>query len=159
MQQKKRKPEAEWKATAKEWGTSLVIALVVAFLVRNFVVEPYLVEGASMNPTLQSHERLMINRSIYYFTEPSRGEIVVFKYPRDQKRDYIKRVIAIPGDTVEIREGDVYLNGQILKENYILEKAKADFPKVIVPPKHIFVLGDNRNNSEDSRYKNVGFVP
>ncbi len=159
MQQKKKKPESQWQVTLKDWGISLLIALVLTFAFRAFVVEQYLVEGTSMNPTLQNHERLLINKGVYYFTDPTKGEVVVFKYPRDQKRDYIKRVIATPGDTVEIREGEVYLNGQPLKENYILEKAKGDFPKVIVPPKHVFVLGDNRNNSEDSRYRNVGFVP
>lgn len=159
MQQKKKRPEAAWKATVKDWVVSLLIALVLAFGIRTFIVEPYLVEGTSMNPTLQSHERLLVNKGVYYFTNPVKDDIIVFKYPRDPRRDFIKRVIAVPGDTIEIREGEIYLNGQMLKENYILEKARGNLPKLIVPPKHVFVLGDNRNNSEDSRFRDVGFVP
>lgn len=159
MQQKKKKTEPRWKTEVKDWIVSIIIAIILAFVIRTFIVEPYLVEGTSMNPTLQTQERLLVNKALYYFTDPVKDDIIVFKYPHDPSRDFIKRVIAVPGDTIEIREGVVYLNGQMLKEDYILEKTKGSFPKVIVPPKHVFVMGDNRNNSEDSRFKNVGFVP
>ncbi|WP_315436554.1 signal peptidase I, partial [uncultured Selenomonas sp.] len=83
----------------------------------------------------------------------------VFQYPRDPSRDFIKRVIATPGDTIEIREGRVLVNDQLLTEDYILEKTRSEYPKTTVPEGRIFVMGDNRNNSEDSRFADVGFVP
>ena len=85
--------------------------------------------------------------------------MLVFQYPRDPSRDFIKRVIAVPGDTIEIREGRVLVNDQLLTEDYILEKTRSEYPKATVPEGHIFVMGDNRNNSEDSRFADVGFVP
>ena len=101
----------------------------------------------------------MRNKFIYRFRAPEKGEILVFQYPRDPSRDFIKRVIATPGDTIEIREGRVLVNDQILVEDYILEKTRSEYPKMTVPEGHIFVMGDNRNNSEDSRFADVGFVP
>ena len=148
-----------WQEELKDWIISIIIAVILAFFIRTFVVEPYLVDGSSMNPTLQNSERLLVNKSAYLFSEPTKDDIVIFKFPFDQSRDFIKRVIAVPGDTIEIKSGNVYLNGQLLKENYILEKTKGDYKKVIVPQKHVFVMGDNRNNSEDSRFSRVGFVP
>ncbi len=144
---------------AKDWVISIVIAIVLAFIIRQFVVELYIVDGPSMRPTLQSQERLVVNKFIYQFREPQKGEILVFQYPRDPKRDFIKRVIATAGDTVEIKDGRVFVNDQLLNEDYILEKTKSEYPKSMVPKGTIFVMGDNRNNSEDSRFADVGFVP
>ena len=149
----------DWKSEAKDWGVSIVIAIVLAFIIRTFVIEPYMVEGPSMTPTLINHERLLVNKFIYYVAEPKKGEIIVFRYPRDPSRDFIKRVIAISGDTIEIRNGNVYVNGELKKEDYILEKTIGSYNKAIVPPGHVFVMGDNRNNSQDSRFSDVGFVP
>ena len=143
----------------KDWVVSIAIAVVLAFFIRYFIVELYLVDGPSMRPTLQSAERLVVNKFIYRFRAPERGEILVFRYPRDPSRDFIKRVIAIPGDTIEIRDGRVYVNAALLNEPYILSKTRGNYPLATVPEGHIFVMGDNRNNSEDSRFADVGFVP
>ena len=144
---------------AKDWIISIVVAVVLAFIIRQFVVELYIVDGPSMRPTLQSQERLVVNKFIYQFREPQKGEILVFQYPRDPKRDFIKRVIATAGDTVEIKDGRVFVNDQLLNEDYILEKTRSEYPKSTVPEGTVFVMGDNRNNSEDSRFADVGFVP
>ena len=90
---------------------------------------------------------------------PERGEILIFQYPRDKSRDFIKRVIAVPGDTIEIKDHNVYVNGELQNEDYILAKSRMDYPKTTIPEGHVFVMGDNRNNSEDSRFPDVGFVP
>jgi len=144
---------------AKDWIISIVVAVVLAFLIRQFIVELYIVDGPSMRPTLQSQERLVVNKFIYSLRAPEKGEILVFKYPRNQDRDFIKRVIATEGDTIEIKDGRVYVNDQMLNEDYILEKTRSEYPKSTVPSGTVFVMGDNRNNSEDSRFADVGFVP
>ena len=143
----------------KDWIVSIAVAVVLALVIRTFIVELYLVDEPSMRPTLQSAERLVVNKFIYRFRPPERGEILVFQYPRDTRRDFIKRVIAIPGDTIEIKDGRVYVNSQLMNEPYILSKTRGDYPLATVPDGHIFVMGDNRNNSEDSRFADVGFVP
>jgi signal peptidase I len=142
----------------KDWVVSILIAVVLAFFIRYFIVELYMVEGPSMRPTLMNGERLVVNKFLYRFKEPQRGEIVVFKYPRDPSRDFIKRVIGVPGDTIELKDGRVFVNGQLQNETYILEKTRGSYPLATVPAGHIFVMGDNRNNSEDSRFRDVGFV-
>ena len=144
---------------AKDWAISILMALVIAFVIRYFIVELYLVDGPSMRPTLQSAERLVVNKFIYRFRAPERGEILVFRYPKDPSRDFIKRVIAVPGDTIEIKDGRVFVNQQLMNEPYILSKTRGDYPLTTIPEGHIFVMGDNRNNSEDSRFADVGFVP
>ena len=144
---------------ARDWIISIVVAVVLAFLIRTFIVELYIVDGPSMRPTLESHERLVVNKFIYRFRPPERGEILVFRYPRDPSRDFIKRVIAVPGDSIEIKDHRVFVNDQLLNEPYILEKTLSTYPKAVVPEGTIFVMGDNRNNSEDSRFVDVGFVP
>ncbi len=143
----------------KDWVVSIVVAVVMALLIRTFIVELYIVDGPSMRPTLQHEERLVVNKFIYRLREPEKGEILIFRYPRDPSRDFIKRVIATAGDTIEIKEGRVYVNDQMLKEDYILEKTRTEYPKVTIPEGTIFVMGDNRNNSDDSRFSDVGFVP
>jgi signal peptidase I len=143
----------------KDWVISILIAVVLAFFIRYFIVELYLVDGPSMRPTLQSQERLVVNKFIYRFRSPERGEVLVFRYPKDPSRDFIKRVIAVPGDTIEIKDGRVFVNQQLMNEPYILSKTRGDYPLATVPAGHIFVMGDNRNNSEDSRFADVGFVP
>ena len=144
---------------AKDWIVSIVIAVALALFIRQFIVELYVVDGPSMRPTLLSEERLVVNKFVYRVRNPERGEIIVFKYPRDTSRDFIKRVIAVPGDTIKIEDGRVYVNRDLKDEPYILEKTLSDYPEATVPEGHIFVMGDNRNNSEDSRFADVGFVP
>ena len=143
----------------KDWVVSIVVAVALAMFIRTFIVELYVVDGPSMRPTLESEERLVVNKFIYRFRPPEKGDVLVFQYPRDPSRDFIKRVIAVPGDTIEIREGRVLVNDQLLTEDYILEKTRSEYPKSTVPEGRIFVMGDNRNNSEDSRFADVGFVP
>jgi len=143
----------------KDWVISILVAVILAFFIRYFIVELYLVDGPSMRPTLQNHERLVVNKFIYRFRAPERGEVLVFRYPKDPSRDFIKRVIAVPGDTIEIKDGRVFVNQQLMNEPYILSKTRGDYPLSTVPDGHIFVMGDNRNNSEDSRFADVGFVP
>jgi len=151
--------ENETVSEIKDWIISIVVAVALAMFIRTFIVELYVVDGPSMRPTLESAERLVVNKFIYRFRVPEKGEVLVFQYPRDPSRDFIKRVIATPGDTIEIREGRVLVNDQILVEDYILEKTRSEYPKMTVPEGRIFVMGDNRNNSEDSRFADVGFVP
>jgi signal peptidase I len=147
---------------------ALVIFMVVSALVES--VEVYLV---SMDPSLEPGQRLLVNKAVYLhvhkdhflswlpflksdgdkrflFHPPRRGEVVVFKPPVDDDREYIKRIIGVPGDTVEIKEGNVYLNGEPLDEPYIKEPIKYTMPPRQVPKGEYFVLGDNRNNSSDS---------
>ncbi|HEY3423995.1 MAG TPA: signal peptidase I [Negativicutes bacterium] len=143
----------------KDWIVSILIAVVLAFFIRYFIVELYMVEGPSMRPTLVNSERLVVNKFIYRFKTPERGDVLVFRYPRDPSRDFIKRVVAIAGDTIEVKDGRVFVNGQLLNEPYILEKTRGSYALNTVPEGHIFVMGDNRNNSEDSRFPDVGFVP
>ena len=151
--------QTNWTAEIKDWVVSILIAIVLAMFIRYFIVELYLVEGPSMRPTLLHGERLVVNKFIYYFKTPQRGEIIVFRYPRDPSRDFIKRVIGVPGDTVEVRDGKVFRNGEQLDESYTLEVTRGGMPTSKVPEGHLFVMGDNRNNSEDSRSRAVGFVP
>lgn len=153
-----------WQDSVNDWLVSIIVAGAIVFCIRTFLMEPYLVEGSSMYPTLKHHERLVVDKISYFIGEPQRGEIVVFRYPKDQSRDFIKRVIAVAGDSVEMREGKVFVNGKQLSEDYIYKNDPkgtnmSDFRKTIVPKDTIFVLGDNRNNSEDSRFADVGFVP
>ena len=151
--------ETSTTSEIKDWIVSIVVAVALAMFIRTFIVELYVVDGPSMRPTLESEERLVVNKFIYRFRPPEKGEVLVFQYPRDPSRDFIKRVIATPGDTIEIREGRVLVNDQLLTEDYILEKTRSEYPKSTVPEGRIFVMGDNRNNSEDSRFAEVGFVP
>ena len=143
----------------KDWAVSILAAVVIAMIIRIFIVELYVVDGPSMRPTLQHDEKLVVNKFIYYVRNPEKGEVVIFRYPRDPSRDFIKRVIATAGDTIEIKDGRVYVNDQLLIEDYISEKTYSEYPKVTIPDGTIFVMGDNRNNSEDSRFSDVGFVP
>ena len=153
------KESKDWGSELKEWIISITAAVALAFLIRTFIVELYIVEGPSMKPTLQDAERLVVNKFIYRVRNPEKGEVLIFRYPRDPSRDFVKRVIATAGDTIEIKEGRVYVNDQLQREDYILEKTRTEYSKVTIPDGTVFVMGDNRNNSEDSRFSDVGFVP
>ena len=111
-----KKSENSWQDSASDWLVSIIIAVALAFCIRTFLVEPYMVEGSSMYPTLVNHERLVVDKLSYFVTDPKKGEIVVFRFPKDQTRDFIKRVIAVGGDTVEMQQGKVFVNGKQLNE-------------------------------------------
>lgn len=147
------------RRVVRELLETVVIALVLALAIRQFVVETILVDGQSMQTTLQDGERLLINKFIYWFRKPRTGDVVVFRFPEDPRRDFIKRVIATEGQTVEIRDGQVYVDGVPLREPYVKREWHSNFPKTTIAPGRIFVLGDNRNNSQDSRFPAVGQVP
>ena len=162
-----------------DWTKSILIALVLALFIRAFIVQAYKIPSGSMIPTLLIGDYLLVNKLAYgirnpikndfiYFRKlPERQEIVVFTYPINKKLDFIKRVIGLPGDTVEIVNKKVYVNGKLLKEPYVQFSDPEIYPKEVsprdnygpvkVPPGYIFVLGDNRDQSYDSRF--WGFVP
>lgn len=145
------------KNPIREVVETVVIALLIALVIRTFVVEVFVVDGRSMEPTLHTGERLLVNKFIYRFRTPQPNEVIVFRYPKQPDRDFIKRVVAVAGDKVEIRHGHVFVNDQELPEPYLKYRDAGDWPARQVPPQSVWVLGDNRNNSEDSRY--FGEVP
>jgi signal peptidase I len=137
----------------------LAIAVVVCVLLITYVVQAFKVQGTSMSPELKDGERILVNKFLYYFGVIERGDVVVFWYPEDPQLSFIKRVVALPGETVEIRSGKVFVNDMPLDEPYV-SAANADlrsFPRLDVRPGHFFVLGDNRKGSNDSR--SWGLVP
>jgi len=134
---------------------TLVLSIVL-FVSINMISARIRVDGASMEPTLVSGEYVIINRLSYRLGSPQRGDIIVFHFPRDPKEEYIKRVIGLPGDEVEVKNGTVYVNGQLFDESYL--NVKMDyFGTWRIPADQLFVLGDNRNNSSDSH--DWGTVP
>lgn len=130
----------------------VLLAVVLAFLIRTFFFEVYRVEGASMESTLHSGDRVLVNKWLYLWRMPEKGEVIVFQYPKDPTRDFIKRVVAISGDTVEIRAGKVYVNGELLPEVASTLSDRETWAPHLVEPDTVWVLGDNRSNSDDSRY-------
>ncbi len=144
---------------------SFLWAVALALLIRTFIIAPFKIPSGSMHPTLIEGDRILVSKFLYHFRPPRRGEIVVFRYPEDPKRPFIKRLVALGGDTVEIREGQILVNGQVLKEaevfqsiHYVNDGLYGKTRQVIqVPPNHFYVLGDNSRSSHDSRF--WGFVP
>lgn len=147
------------KAEIREYIEALVIAVVLAGLIIVFVAQSFLVHGSSMEPTLVEGQRLLVDKITYRLRPPERGEIIVFQYPADPSRKFIKRVIGVPGDVVQIFGHRLYLNGRPVHEPYINGPIFDSFGPFTVPEGHVFVLGDNRNNSDDSRFPDVGPVP
>ncbi len=144
----------------KEILQSVVIAGILAFLIITFVAQSFVVDGKSMEPNLHDGERLFVNKFIYRFREPQRGEVIVFTPRGAPNKKYIKRVIGLPGDTIHIKDSVTYVNGQPLEEDFIKEQMNGDFGPYQVPKDSVFVMGDNRNNSADSRFPGyVGYVP
>ncbi|PMQ01310.1 MAG: signal peptidase I [Dictyoglomus sp. NZ13-RE01] len=144
----------------KEWYEfveTVVFAFILAFLIKSFILQISYIPTGSMIPTLNEGEAVLVVRIPYYFREPRRGEIIVFKYPLDPSKEYVKRLIGLPGDRVEIKNGEVYVNGQKLVEDYVKRKSDDNYGPITVPKDSYFVLGDNRPVSVDSRY--WGFVP
>lgn len=144
------------KKEVLEWVKSIIVAIALALIIRALLLEVFLVQGDSMMPTLRNRERLIVSKVQYYFQEPSLGEIVVFQAANG--RDFIKRVIGTPGDRIEITRNGVVLNGKLLEEPYVMALPKEPYGPVVVPENTYFVMGDNRNNSMDSRHPGVGFI-
>ncbi|GFN23956.1 signal peptidase I [Thermanaeromonas sp. C210] len=131
---------------------ALVIAAVLAMIIRAFLITPFWIPSGSMEPTLYPGDRILVNRLVYRFSEPQRGDVVVFRYPLEPNRDYVKRVIAVGGDTIEAHDNKIYVNGQPLNESYLPPGVvHSDFGPIKVPADSYFVMGDNRNISSDSR--------
>jgi signal peptidase I len=172
------------KSTAREYFESIVVAVILALFIRTFVVQAFKIPTGSMEENLLIGDHLLVNKFVYGPTASSleetllpidtisRGNVIVFKYPVEPERDFIKRVIGLPGETVEVRERKVYINGTPIDEpyaHYLLPASSADYHEVTsfdvrerygpvtVPADHYFVMGDNRDNSQDSRY--WGFLP
>ncbi|GAE33932.1 signal peptidase I [Halalkalibacter akibai] len=145
------------KKESWEWLKAVVIALVLAFVIRHFLFAPVIVDGESMMPTLEHTDRMIVNKISYTFGTPERFDIIVFHAPAG--KDYIKRVIGLPGDVIEFQDDVLYVNGQAVEEPYLDELKQVyngdvltrDFHAVTVPENELFVLGDNRGRSKDSR--------
>jgi signal peptidase I len=169
------------KSTGREYFESIVIAVILALFIRTFVVQAFKIPTGSMENNLLIGDHLLVNKFIFAPTavplesavlpiQPiRRGDVVVFKYPEDPERDFIKRVIGLPGDTLEVHNKKVLINGKPLDEPYVhfllpprggegtSLDVREQYGPVTVPPDHYFMMGDNRDNSEDSRY--WGFLP
>lgn len=161
-------PAVSIKNEVWEWAKALLIAAVLVLLIRWLIFAPFIVDGPSMEPNFHTGERLIVNKIIYSIRKPERGEVVVFHAPAGI--DYIKRVIALPGERVKVENNKVYVNGEELKEPYIQEAVEErakngqiynspGLAETIVPEGAVFVMGDNRPNSADSRMNNVGSIP
>lgn len=137
--------------TVRDILETVLIALLLAVLIRAFVVERFLVDGPSMEPTLWNGESLLVYKLAYRFGTPKRGDVVVFRYPLDPSRDYVKRCVAVGGDTVEMRLGRLYVNGKLKEEPYVRFPGLHEMKSITVPEDSIYVMGDHRTNSEDSR--------
>lgn len=135
------------------WLRDLVISLAISAFIIIFLYQPVKVEGTSMMPCLQDQERIFVNKFVYRLEPIERGDIVVFRYPRDPSKSYIKRVVGVAGDHIRIDDGQVYVNGIRLHEDYVptLYEDERSFPDLIVPAHSFFVLGDHRSMSNDSR--------
>lgn len=146
-------PEQTVKPLIAAWLRDLIISLAVSCFIIIFVYQPVKVEGTSMLPGLGDQERIFVNKFVYRIEPISRGDIVVFRYPRDPSKSFIKRVIAVAGDHVRIDSGQVYVNGDPLNEDYVAPAYQDDrsYSEIVVPPHCYFVLGDHRNMSNDSR--------
>jgi signal peptidase I len=135
------------------WLRDLIVSLAISAFIIVFIYQPVKVEGTSMMPSLDDQERIFVNKFVYRLEPISRGDIVVFRYPRDPSKSYIKRVVGAEGDRIRIDGGQVYVNGEALDEDYV-PPAYADlrsYPEAVVPPHCYFVLGDHRSMSNDSR--------
>ncbi|MGD8255395.1 MAG: signal peptidase I [Syntrophobacterales bacterium] len=160
------------KSVVREYAEAIVIAIILALFIRTFVIQAFKIPSGSMKPTLLVGDHILVNKFIYGiklpFTdkilisidEPERGDVVVFKFPLDTRKDYIKRVIGLPGDRVELVDKQLLINGRPTEDpnaSYSLSSNMRKYGPVTVPDDHLFVMGDNRDESSDSRV--WGFVP
>ncbi len=157
MEAKKRKSVKEeiW-----EWVKSLVVAFVLAMFIRTFFFQAFKIPSSSMYPTLRIGDHLIANKLVYRFRDPGRGEVVIFKFPDNTRRDFVKRLVGRPGEKVKIAGGKIYIDGKEATDSRIAGREYFNdegMPEITVPADKYFVLGDNSANSYDSRY--WGFVP
>lgn len=161
----------------REYAESIIIAILIALFIRAFIVQAFKIPSGSMEPTLLIGDHLLVNKFAYgiklplidkkvlVFNEPEREDIIVFIFPQDKSKDFIKRVIGVPGDTIEIRKKKIYINGKLWQDAHGVYRdsevtslvPRDNFGPVVVPPEHVMVMGDNRDRSYDSRF--WGFVP
>ncbi|MGA9812852.1 MAG: signal peptidase I [Terriglobales bacterium] len=145
------------------WLRDLIVSLAISAFIIIFLYQPVKVEGTSMMPSLDDQERIFVNKYVYRLEPIQRGDIVVFRYPRDPSKSFIKRVIGLGGDRIRIDSGEVFVNGEALEEDYV-PAAYADqrsYAETVVPPNSYFVLGDHRTMSNDSRDfgpVNIGYI-
>ncbi|MDP8253987.1 MAG: signal peptidase I [Candidatus Kaelpia aquatica] len=157
--------EKKKKHWLREWIESIAIALVVALFIRTFIVEAFKIPSGSMKPTLEIKDRIFVNKMTYKFDDIKAGDIVVFRYPKEPKRYFVKRLVACGNDRVQIKDGNIIINGEILREPdifknnyyYNAEEYGPQGRAITVPENQYYVLGDNSAFSKDSRY--WGFVP
>ncbi len=145
-------PTDRWvtiKSALREVVETVVLTLLIFFLVRT-LIQNFRIEGSSMEPNLHDGQYLIINKIVYRFYPHERGDIVVFQFPRNPKRDFIKRVVGLPGEKVEVKQGKVLINDQELEEPYAPKTSSYSWGPALVGENELFVLGDNRNNSSDS---------
>jgi signal peptidase I len=150
------------KSVIRQYTEAFLIAILLALVIRTFVVQAFKIPSGSMLPTLQIGDHLLVNKFLYWFTDPQRGDVIVFKFPQDEGRDFIKRVIALPGDKVEVRGKRVYVNDKPVQESYAVHldpsmqenphSPRDNFAPVQAPPGQLFMMGDNRDYSMDSRF-------
>jgi signal peptidase I len=137
----------------RNWTRDLAVALGLAIVVMIFLYQPVKVEGNSMNPLLSDQERIFINKFVYHFEPIDRGDVVVFWYPLDRSKSFIKRVVGLPGETIQIRKGDVYIDGRELSDQYVPPNYLdgSNYGPLTIPRGDYFVMGDHRDSSNDSR--------
>ena len=135
------------------WLRDLLISAAASVLIITFLYQPVRVEGTSMLPRLEDRDRLFINKFVYHIAAIERGDVVVFRYPRDPEKSYIKRVIALPGDTLRVDRGHVYVNGNLLYEPYVPQEYRdsRSLAEMVIPAESYFMMGDHRSISSDSR--------
>lgn len=161
----------------REYAESIIIAILIALFIRAFIVQAFKIPSGSMEPTLLIGDHLLVNKFIYgiklpfidqkvlVYKEPQREDIIVFIFPKDKTKDFIKRVVGVAGDTIEIRRKKIYINGKLWQDSHGVYRdsevtslvPRDNFGPVMVPPGHVMVMGDNRDRSYDSRF--WGFVP
>jgi signal peptidase I len=151
--QRSHEPERGSPGGVRAWVRDLVVSIAVSVFIILFLYQPVRVEGTSMLPQLQDQDRLFINKFAYDVGTISRGDVVVFRYPRDETKSYIKRIIALPGDDLRIDHGVVWLNGKPLRESYVPQwyRDERSMPELVLPKNEYFVMGDHRSISSDSR--------
>jgi signal peptidase I len=143
-----------------EWIVTLVLAILLFFVVREFLFRTARVDGTSMSPTLEHGDTVILNRLVYHIGTPKAGDIVAFPNPANPSVYFIKRVIGVPGDTVELIDGVFFVNGEQLEDDFSSELiiGRVNMGTLVVEEGYFFVLGDNRNNSQDSRFPDVGTI-
>lgn len=137
------------KTFLREIGIIVLLGVIICFLIQA-TIQRFTVIGLCMEPGFHDEQQLLVNKVVYHLHEPERGDVIILHPPGDMEGPFIKRIIALPGDTVEVKEGIVYVSGSPLEEPYIKEPPRYTFQQYIIPPDTYFVLGDNRNNANDS---------